>query len=211
MNTQEIERLHDRAVGCYVQGRYDEARDAWEEILQAAPGEARALEGVQLLGALTRQSRPQVRGACRDSPENGSDVMEPSEIEALLRSGRYREALDAAKAHERAHPGEAAAKALCCCRALEKVEAEPFIAGELARGRGRAGGGRPGSRAGRLRLDPVARSRPPRRACPQKRAEERAGAPPAAAPGAVRMAPRAPRAAEQPEELTDEVVEEAGL
>lgn len=127
MRTQQIEQLHESAALSYVEGRYDEARRVWESILLHAPADARALDGVQLIGALEHPAGS--AGSPARTPTPGA-VMSIEEIETLVSQGRYREALEGARALGGDAPADARLAALMA-RALAKVEAEPFILGEL--------------------------------------------------------------------------------
>jgi len=49
MNPEEIEKLHEAAVGLYVSGRYAEARRAWEAVLACVPQDERAIEGIRMV------------------------------------------------------------------------------------------------------------------------------------------------------------------
>src|SRR5881628_1418195 len=135
MDTAEIEKLHDRAVGLYVEGRYAEARQAWEQILSAAPGDGRASEGIRMVSVLCGEftepaGEPGTGG--NGNPAAGPVEIEVPRIGQMLRAGRFTEAAKAARALLEANPSSDEIRSLAR-RAEEMFEAEPFISAELAR------------------------------------------------------------------------------
>ena len=124
MDPEEIEKLHEAAVGFYVSGRYAEARRAWEAVLASVPEDARAIEGIRMVRVLAGEWPAEAAGLA------GPIEDELRHVEELLAQGRYGDALLAAQRTTEADPGSADARRLAA-RALELFEAAPYIDVEL--------------------------------------------------------------------------------
>src|SRR5262245_17136042 len=133
MNSLEIGRLHERAAALYVEGRYVEAKRAWEEILDSVPDEPSALEGVSLVRALCAR----IPCSAEDDPDldNEDGAADPEHLLARvgehLQASRYGAALAAARRLSETAPMSELGQELVH-QAVAKLESAPFIAAELA-------------------------------------------------------------------------------
>ena len=139
MNPEEIEKLHEAAVGLYVSGRYAEARRAWEAVLACVPQDERAIEGIRMVRVLGGEWPIDAPGAAV-LPE-GSTEDELRRIERMLAEASYGDALLAAQRLTEADRGSAGARRLAA-RALELFEAAPYIDVELTKAKQAAAEGR---------------------------------------------------------------------
>ena len=139
MNPEEIEKLHEAAVGLYVSGRYAEARRAWEAVLSCVPQDERATEGIRMVRVLGGEWPADAPGSAA-LPE-GSTEDELLRIEGMLAEARYGDALLAAQRVTEADRGSAPARRLAA-RALELFEAAPYIDVELTKAKQAAAEGR---------------------------------------------------------------------
>src|SRR5215510_14240780 len=120
MDPEEIEQLHEAAVGFYVSGRYVEARRAWEAVLTSAPEDERAIEGIRMVRVLSGEWPAEAPGSAAHPA--GSIEDELRRIEALLAEAQYGDALLAAQRATEIDRGNVSARRLAA-RALELFEA----------------------------------------------------------------------------------------
>lgn len=206
MDPEEIEKLHEAAVGLYVSARYSEARRAWEAVLTSFPEDERALEGIRMIRVLAGEWPADAPGSA--SHPAGSLEDELRRIEALLGEARYGDALLAAQRATETERGSAEARHLAG-RALELFEAAPYIDVELTKAKQAASEGRPSEARAAcqriLSLDPAHRaaaeilSRVGRGEAPRSSVAS-APAPPAPAPPSV-AAPTKPPAPPAPSRM----------
>ena len=137
MNTSEIETLHSRALHLYVEGRYSEAKHAWEAILSDAPDDARAVEGVEMVRVLAGEWNLGSASASGPNRPDAGGGLEPIReaialIEDLLDRGRFGDAVSACRVLSAAYPHQPEGGSLAV-RAVERFESESFVSGEIGR------------------------------------------------------------------------------
>ncbi|HKQ62562.1 MAG TPA: hypothetical protein VJS92_14825, partial [Candidatus Polarisedimenticolaceae bacterium] len=73
---QEVEALHQRASGHYLQGEFRQALEQWQHLLAIDPADERALEGVRLCRMLCDESAGQL-GTSHEQAAPGEPPLEP--------------------------------------------------------------------------------------------------------------------------------------
>src|ERR1044071_4346218 len=131
MEKSEIESLHERAAALYSEGRYEEAGGCWERMLEAAPSEPRALEGLNLIDCLlSKGGAPAGQGSDESAaPSDPALEAEIVQVEQLLIAGRTAEALESLDILRELYPDCEEVRWLAG-RARSRLESEPFLAGE---------------------------------------------------------------------------------
>jgi tetratricopeptide (TPR) repeat protein len=136
--SEELQRLNDRARELYNQGDYDGAKRLWEEVLKVSPDDPAATEGFRMVSILTEEC------SLFDSGSNGGDDIEgrADQIMTMLRSGQVEEAMSSVQALMAQHPDDPrvheAHKA-----AQQAYESQPFIREQLDRARAVLADGKP--------------------------------------------------------------------
>src|SRR5262245_23959625 len=105
MDPEEIEKLHEAAVGLYASGRYADAKRAWDAVLESDPADGRAIEGVRMVRVLSGEWPSEATGSAAISPESIPDELR--RIEGLLSDAQYGDALLAAQQATELAPGDA--------------------------------------------------------------------------------------------------------
>ncbi len=141
MDCQDKQQLHERASESYLRGDYRDALDAWQSVLTIDPGDEQALEGVRLAALLVEGSEPAAPPGAPASPDPAVLRRRLDEVDARLEASDLQGAASVAEALVAEFPSDpAVVDALN--RARTAVEAEPFLAEQIALARAALDGGR---------------------------------------------------------------------
>src|SRR5262245_27318496 len=95
--SDECQRLNERASRLYESGDYDGAKRLWEEVLKISPSDPRASEGHRMASILVEGWSPLPLGGSASRPPADSPRAAIPEIESMLEDGRITDAMEHAR------------------------------------------------------------------------------------------------------------------